>query len=272
MLTIKNIVKADSLQQAYELNQKASNRVLGGMLWLKMSRGSIQTAIDLSGLGLDTIEETPDSFSIGCMATLRQLEQHPGLCRYTNGAMKESLRSIVGVQFRNMATVGGSIYGRFGFSDVLTMFLSLDTMVELYPAGLISLEEFSKIPHSKKMNDILVRLIVKKVPQACAYISHRNTRTDFPVLTCATYCRGGHAGAVIGARPGKPIIVRDEKNLLDNFQPENIKAFASYVSEAISTGSNLRAGAKYRKHLANVLTRRAFEALAAEETKEGSPS
>lgn len=45
----------------------------------------------------------------------------------TGGAVRESLRHIVGVQFRNLATVGGSIFGRFGFSDVLTMFLALDS-------------------------------------------------------------------------------------------------------------------------------------------------
>ncbi|MFQ7552525.1 MAG: FAD binding domain-containing protein [Blautia marasmi] len=51
------------------------------------------------------------------------------------GAIRESLRHIVGVQFRNCATVGGSIWGRFGFSDVLTMLLALDTEVELLKAA-----------------------------------------------------------------------------------------------------------------------------------------
>ena len=57
--------------------------------------------------------------------------------------MREAVRSIVGVQFRNLATVGGSIWGRFGFSDVLTLFLALDTRVLLYRAGEISLREFA---------------------------------------------------------------------------------------------------------------------------------
>ena len=35
MLTIKNYVKVKSLEEAYELNQKKSNRVIGGMLWLR---------------------------------------------------------------------------------------------------------------------------------------------------------------------------------------------------------------------------------------------
>ena len=105
MLTIQNYVKAASLEEAYELNQKKSNRIIGGMLWLKMSHMRVQTAIDLSGLGLDFIEEDEREFRIGAMATLRQLELHAGLSQYTGGNMRESLRHIVGVQFRNLATI-----------------------------------------------------------------------------------------------------------------------------------------------------------------------
>lgn len=79
MLTIQEYVKAESLEQAYELNQKKTNRIIGGMLWMKMSPLNIRTAIDLSGLGLDKIEETQEEFRIGCMVSLRQLELHPGL-------------------------------------------------------------------------------------------------------------------------------------------------------------------------------------------------
>ena len=56
MLKIKEYVKAESLEQAYELNQKKTNCVIGGMLWLKMVTRNVQKAIDLSGLGLDQIE------------------------------------------------------------------------------------------------------------------------------------------------------------------------------------------------------------------------
>ena len=109
-----------------------------------MMNRSVGTAIDLSGLGLDTVKETEDEFVIGCMTSLRTLETHAGLNACTDGAVRESLRHIVGVQFRNCATAGGSIYGRFGFSDVLTMFLALDSYVELYKGGRISMEEFAE--------------------------------------------------------------------------------------------------------------------------------
>ncbi|MDO4651053.1 MAG: FAD binding domain-containing protein, partial [Eubacteriales bacterium] len=198
MLKIKQYVKVQSLEEAYELNQKKTSRVLGGMMWLRLSNRTVGTVIDLSGLGLDTIEETEAEFRIGCMTSLRTLETDERLNQYTNGAMRESLRHIVGVQFRNGATLGGSIFGRYGYSDVLTMFLALDTTVELYHAGLVPLTEFITM---KKDRDILVRVIVKKTPICCYYTSQRSTATDFPVLTCAVSLAEETPCVVLGARP-----------------------------------------------------------------------
>ncbi len=159
MFTIKNYVVAESLEQAYELNQKKNNVILGGTAWLKMGNRNIQTAIDLSNLGLDTIEEDDESFKIGCMCTLRQLEVDKNLNSYFDGAIEKSLIHIVGVQFRNCATIGGSVYSRFGFSDVLTCLLALDTYVELYKGGIIPLEVYKDMDYD---TDVLVRIIIKK--------------------------------------------------------------------------------------------------------------
>ena len=127
MITIKDYVRVKSLEEAWQLNQNRMNRILGGMLWMRLGNGMVNTAIDLSELGLDFIKENEEEFSIGAMASLRDLEVHEGLNRYSNDAVKNAVKDIVGVQFRNMATVGGSIWGRFGISDVLTVFLALDT-------------------------------------------------------------------------------------------------------------------------------------------------
>ena len=58
----KELRKGRKLEQAYELNQKRTACVLGGMVWLKMGNRNIMTAIDLSDLGLDTIMETEEAF------------------------------------------------------------------------------------------------------------------------------------------------------------------------------------------------------------------
>lgn len=263
MLKIKEYVRAESLKQAYELNQKRGNRIVGGMLWMKMSDAQIQTAIDLSGLGLDQIEENEGEFSIGCMVSLRQLEMHEGLNTLSCGIVRESVKGIVGVQFRNLATIGGSLFGRFGFSDVLTCFLALDTYVELYQGGIIPLAEFAD---RERDNDILVRVIVKKTPGRHVYLAHRNTRTDFPVLTAALLLDADGARVVVGARPQKAMCVKIEdmwKEKLENSActPEELKKLAETLADQLPTGSNMRASAEYRKHLAKVLIRRGLEEL-----------
>ena len=183
MMTIREYARPATLEEAWQLNQKKPNRVLGGMLWLKMEKINVGTAIDLSALGLDTIEETDTEILIGAMATLRDLETNAALNAYTAGAVREAVRHIVGVQFRNCATVGGSIYGRFGFSDVLTLFLALDCEVELYRAGRMPLAQFAAMPYDR---DILTHICLRKTPGLkVQYQSVRATQTDFPILTCA---------------------------------------------------------------------------------------
>ena len=254
MMTIREYKRAESLEEAWQLNQKKPNRILGGMIWLKMETINVGTAIDLSGLGLDTIEETEDSFSIGAMVTLRQLEKHPGLAAYTHGAMRETVRHIVGVQLRNLATVGGSIYSRFGYSDALSMFLAMDCDVELYKGGIVPLAEYAQRPYDR---DILVRVIVPKEDAKFCYQSVRNSQTDIPVLTCAAArLETGDYRIAIGARPlravwfelpGEPALAAEQL----------AAQFAESIKAQIVTGSNMRGSAEYRRHLAGVLTKRA---------------
>lgn len=175
-------VRAESLEEAYGLYQKKNNFVLGGMLWLKMRKRPFGTAIDLSDLGLDQIEEDEKEFRIGAYVSLRELETNEALNTYTKGAFAESVKHIVGVQFRNVATVGGSLWGRYGFSDVMTIFRAMGAKVQLHHAGILDLDEFVKMP--RKTRDILVSVIVPKKVKAVVYLSQRNQSTDFPVLTC----------------------------------------------------------------------------------------
>lgn len=269
-MRFKEYVRAQSLEEAWELNQKRSNRVIGGMLWMKMSDNTVHTVIDLSALGLDKIEETEEEFQIGCMVSLRQLEKHQGFQDYTNGAAREAIRHIVGVQFRNLATVGGSIFGRYGFSDILTLFFALDSYVELYKGGRVPMEKFVC---QKRDNDILVRVIVKKIPAFYSYQSVRGAQTDFPILTCAGARTEEGVSLVFGARPGRAVKIRDEKQILNNtmseagngFAEEEIEAFGRYCQENVIVGSNLRGSAAYRSHLVKVLAERIVARLGGEE-------
>lgn len=259
MLTIREYKQAATLEEAWQLNQKRPNRVLGGMLWLRLSKGNVQTAIDLSALGLDTIEETEAEFRIGAMVSLRQLELHEGFTAYSEGANKEALRHIVGVQFRNLATVGGSVFGRFGFSDVLTLLLVMDSYVELYKGGIVPLADFVNMPYDR---DILVRVIVKKTAAHYSYKSVRISKTDFPVLTCAAALTQEGVQAAVGARPAKAALVKDAEQLATlPMTAEKAQAFAEYAAGLLPTETNPRGSAAYRTNLIKVLIARCLTEL-----------
>ena len=294
MLEIAKYVRAESLEEAYDMNQKKGNVILGGMLWLKLQNRRVNTAIDLSGLSLDKIEEipkdapevttdigapgmpeamadnstpgTPDGireaaemcggYRIGAMATLRQLEKHEGLNRLTDGAIKDCVRDIVGVQFRNLATVGGSLFGRFGFSDVLTFLMAAGAKAELYHGGIVTVEEFARMPFDR---DILTHVIFPGKKQRIGWQSFRNSRTDFSVLNCCVSLEEKETRCCVGARPMKAVCLRDEQGILkDGITPESARAFGRYVKENVKTGSNLRGSGEYRSMLAETLTRRAL--------------
>ena len=243
MITIREYKKVQSLEEAYELNQKKSNRIIGGMIWLKMETLNVGTAIDLSGLGLDAVEETETEFRIGAMTTLRTLETHEGLAAYTNGAMRESVRHIVGVQLRNLATLGGSLYSRFGFSDVLTMFLALDASVELYKGGIVPLCEYAE---RKKDRDVLVRVIVpKKTGARFDYRSVRPTKTDLPTLTCASVREGDGCRFVIGSRPARAMIFTRWPN---RYSARRCSDRICAAARRIAESSSARLSAARRKH------------------------
>lgn len=282
MLEIAKYVRAESLEEAYDLNQKKGNVILGGMLWLRLGSRRVNTAIDLSALSLDKIEEIPKDapeamadngapgmpdgireaaetcggYRIGAMVTLRQLEKHEGLNRLTDGAIKDCVRDIVGVQFRNLATVGGSLFGRFGFSDVLTFLMAAGAKAELYHGGIVTVEEFARMPFDR---DILTHVIFPGKKQRIGWQSFRNSRTDFSVLNCCVSLEEKETRCCVGARPMKAVCLRDEQGILkDGITPESARAFGRYVKENVKTGSNLRGSGEYRSMLAETLTRRAL--------------
>ena len=193
-------------------------------------------------------------------------EAHKELNAYTNSAIRESVRHIVGVQFRNCATVGGVYFRK------IRIFRCTDHVSGTgYLGGAVQWRNHSAgtSPASmEKDNDILVNIIVKKQPLNSVYLSQRNNSTDFPVLTCAAALIDGKARTVIGARPGKAMIVEDEEEILKDFVQMNAQqkkdaaaSFAAYAAEHVPTDKNMRASKEYRSLLVKVLTRRAWEEI-----------
>ena len=251
MLKYKNYVVCERLEEAYKLNQNKNNSIVAGNAFLKMKNSMRNTLIDLSNLGLSYIVEDESEFRIGAMTSLRDLQLNQAINEFTNYAMDDALKCIVGVQFRNCATVGGSIWGRFGFSDVLTIFLVLDSYVRLYKGGVVSLKDFVDMKYDR---DILIEIIVKKNKAKVAYEYFRNQATDFPVLTCAMSLCDNNLNIAVGARPMKAMLVSTK------YDDQNIsKSLDKFVFS-----SNMRASKNYRYELCKVLISRCLKKIKGE--------
>ena len=238
------------------------------MLWLKMQRRTVGTAIDLCDLGLDRIEETETEYRIGAMVPLRALEQHAGLSALTHGAMEEAVRHIVGVQFRNCATLGGSLWGRFGFSDVLTLLLALDATVVLHHAGALPLADFAALPRDDAGHPRR-RCACPRRRGRVAYLSQRNISTDFPVLAVRARPSGTDSFACVDRRAadaGGPAwrTSKGPARAGRHGGERRARSRRTMRPARVTFGSNTRASADYRREICKVLVRRAALALGEE--------
>ncbi|MBE5800257.1 MAG: hypothetical protein E7321_09965 [Clostridiales bacterium] len=249
MAKYRSYVLASTLEEAYALNQKKSSVIVAGNMWLRMCGLNKQTAIDLSALHLDEIEETENTFVVGSMTTLRQLETHPGLHAAFGGVFAKALAPIVGTQFRNGATVGGSVYSRFGFSDVSALLLALDAEVVLYKRGAVKLADYQQEAWDR---DIITHIRIPK-GQTADVQSVRVSGTDIPTLVCAAAKSERGVRIVLGARPARAVIVAD------GLAPDAPAYVYEEIAEKTAFGTNLRASEAYRRKIAPVLMARAVK-------------
>ena len=248
MAQYKNYVIAQTLDEAYELNAKKSTVIVAGNMWLRMCGMRRQTALDLSALGLDFIKEDEQGFTIGAMTTLRTMETHPALNAAFGGVFARALEPIVGTQFRNGATVGGSVFSRFGFSDVSTLLLAMGAKVVTHARGEVPLDEFQK---EKWDRDILTAIRIEK-GRSAAIESVRLSKTDIPVLVCAASADERGVRVALGSRPARAMIVAE------GAKPEELDYMR--MAADIPMGTNARASEAYRRKVASVLMERAVQA------------
>lgn len=258
MFTLMELVQPQSLEEAYEiLIKRKNNIVIGGSAFLRMGKKRIGTGIDLSNLNLNLIEETSDYIEIGAMTTLRDLEVSPILNKYFNQVIPNSVKDIIGVQFRNVVTVGGSVFSKYGFSDLIVGLLALETEVELYNGGRMPLEKFLNRKYEK---DILVKLYIKKNNANAVYKCMRNSRSDYPILNLAVSKENDKVKICVGARPQRATIAYKASEFLSNneLNEENIVKASEIASEELVFGSNMRASKEYRKAVCKSLVKNAL--------------
>lgn len=260
-MKIINYHIAKDTKEAYNiLNEFKGAAVIGGGAWMRLSNRIIEHAIDLSKLGLDKIVEKDDRFEIGCMTTLRDIETNDNLNEYFNGVIGKSFNTVMGVQVRNIATIGGTIAGKLGFSDILTPLLVLNVELEFYENKKVSLDDFLNGRGFQK--DILLKVIVYKDNRKVTFHSLKKTSTDFAVLNTAVSLINGKHLISIGARPGMAKLAYKAMEYADSIKQineESITEVSKIALKEMTLGSNYKASKEYREQLCKVFVKRAMK-------------
>lgn len=255
-MKVNEFIKVQSLDEAYKLVKASSkNKIIGGGLWLKKGNADIDTLIDLSLLGLDKIEDKGDYISIGAMVSQRELEKSELIKKIAGGVISEATKQIMGPAFREIATVGGSVYGKYGFSDLVTVLLALKTTLVFFPSGEMSLEEYVNKPGFA--DGILTHVLVKKCNAKVFFKKVAITALDYPILNIAVR-KCDHYRIVVGSRPGVAQIAVQATEYLNNGGTDFTKASDLAVNE-LTFGDSIASKSEYRKHLAKVYIFRGLE-------------
>lgn len=249
-------VSVSSWQEAYKL-LKASpkNKVVGGGLWLKKGNAQVDTLIDLSKLNLNKIADKGEYVEVGAMVSQRQLEKSPLIKEISGGVISKAVSQIMGPAFRQLATVGGSIYGKFGFSDLICVLLGFKVELQFYPNAKLSLEEYLKMPGF--YDGILTHVRIYKSNAKSFFKKVAITALDYPILNiCVT--KDDKYKVIVGSRPLVALPLENTMKYLNEGGQDLDKA-VELALEELKLGDSMATKASYRKQLAKTYIKRGLE-------------
>ena len=250
--------RPQSFEEALEILKKEENsRIIGGSTFLRLNKKGFKVGIDLIDLDIDFIRETEDEVFIGAYTSLYELETNEIIKKNFGDLFIVALKNIIGVQFRNTATIGGSVYGRFGFSDVITALAILDGKVELVEHGMMSCSEF--IAEGKR-KDIIKQIIITKKDYKTSYQMVRKSDADFPSLTTAV-SKTDKIKIVVGSRPQHATHAIEAETFISGKEltDENIAEATTIAASELVFGNDIRSSKEYKAQVVKVLIKRALE-------------
>jgi CO/xanthine dehydrogenase FAD-binding subunit len=233
--------------------------------------------IDLNGVvALAYVTPKDGGISIGAMTRQRVIECS-GLVATAAPLLHEAMPFIGHFQIRNRGTIGGSLAHADPAAELPAVASALGaTFVVRGPSGerVVGWDRFfvGYLTTSLQPGELLVEIrlpgMAPRTGHAFVEVSRRHG--DFALVGVAALatvdadgvCTGA-AAALTGVGP-VPVRARAAEQALVGTRLEGkaLAAAAARVSEAIAPESDIHASADYRRHVAGVLTRRAFERAA----------
>ncbi len=266
MLEVKEYLKPKTVEEAYELGILPNSLyVSGGLIAAQLKISHLERLIDLKSLKMDEIEEG-EFVKIGANTKLAAFMKNPTLSKLNNGFLEKSAREIGSTQIRNMATVGGSMAFKLGWSDVITIFMTMKSQIEFYDGGFqrVPLENYIK---NGKRTQIVTAVYLPKSTHFMAFEKFAKSTFDIATLNlgAAILLENGvvkDATIVVGSRPMISERIREVEEFLKGKELSNsIEEAAKLIEKVVKVGTDMRASAEYRKVLAGALLKKAMRRI-----------
>ncbi len=278
-MNIPDYTAPASLQAALDLKtlHGADARIIAGGtdLLLRMKENAVtpKLLIDLRRVSLDKISCTEDEMSLGARVTLSRVLDNASVASLFP-ALGEACRHFAAPPVRNRATVGGNLVNASPAGDLHTPLMAYDASVVLTTRTsnrVVPLTDFFLGPGQTVVepDEILTEIKLPLMPQKTAAkfvklglrksmaISVVNLTTR---ITLAETGVVNDARIALGAMAPTPVRALEAESLLDGnkISEDLISRAARQASRQTRPIGDLRASARYRENMAEVLVRRAL--------------
>ncbi|MDR0966852.1 MAG: FAD binding domain-containing protein [Myxococcales bacterium] len=257
------------LDDALALLQQGGQAIAGATGLYSNRKKLDAELVDITGIGLSTIDVTVDAIRLGATVSLSQLigAQLPG----SEGAfLAHVARHITAAPMRNAITLGGNIAHPVFWADMPVAFLALDAELEIGHAGAapkkIALGEAIKgqVPWSNGGLITHISVPLKK-GQALGYERLSRTKNDYAYATAAAAMtlesgKAKDVRVVFGAIQPRAFRATDIEAVLEGkaLTPELIAEAVDKAAAHLPIAPNFRASVDYRRQVACTLARRAI--------------
>ncbi len=258
--------RPNHIEQVWHLLQEGPEvRLVGGGSELAIRcPEEVEVLVDLAHVGMDTIEVADDgAISVGAMATLTDMMEHPALRRLPSSVIEEMMVHVGSPLLRNAASIGGHL-ARGWLSDVIPVLLVLDASVEYYVGEYrqITLERYYADGVHERLH-VLTRVVIPAPVegQHAAFLRFSRSAYDHALANAA--CRldvsQGRATQVrlalsAGFRAATRQPAAEARLAGTLITEEDVTAAIDQLE--ITAHSDWLASAEYRAHLAQTLAGR----------------
>ena len=240
---------------------------------MKLRIASPRYLIDINGVeGLDGVRQDGQRLSIGALCRHADIAASEIVAQHLP-LMRDAARLTADVQVRNRGTVAGSVAHADPAGDWPAALMALDTEVAIAgPSGTrrVSLDDFIVDAYTTQLEaaEMVTGLFVGIPPAGSggAYAKFEKRAGDFAVASVGVQVmldgeRCGSVAVSLGALGARPIRATEVEQLLRNTVPagDRLRDAQALVCEAAQPFADTRGSVEYKRHLAGVLFRRAFD-------------